>query len=291
MRPPFSRWSESTPTLVTGRIVVTIVLEAVIACFGIRTAQSDEIPVLDPGSVIRWHGVGIERCSNGAASWRPIGDTCWYPIDLLLDEGPVALERVVNNTAERTTVRIAAFPFPQQDIEFEPTMVNPPQDQLERIRTERTRVSALWNRDGPAQFSLPLSPPLTPVPVARSFGFRRVLNGEPRNPHSGVDYSAPAGTPVLAAARGTVVLAEQHYFAGKALFIDHGDQLFTMYFHLSEISVNQGDLVVSGQVIGAVGATGRVTGPHLHFGVRWHGARIDPTILLRDPDEIPAIGE
>jgi murein DD-endopeptidase MepM/ murein hydrolase activator NlpD len=170
-------------------------------------------------------------------------------------------------------------------------MVTPPEAELERIRREAKIVSTLWHRKGPTRFQLPLAPPLNPLPEARSFGSRRVFNGEPRNPHSGVDYSAAIGTPVLAAAAGKVVVADDHYFGGNSVYLDHGDELITMYFHLAEISVSSGDDVEPGDVIGSAGATGRVTGPHLHFGVRWHGARIDPTLLLIDPRDVPAIDE
>jgi murein DD-endopeptidase MepM/ murein hydrolase activator NlpD len=99
-----------------------------------------------------------------------------------------------------------------------------------------------------------------------------------------------AGTPVAAVADGTVVLADDLFFAGNAVFIDHGDGLITMYFHLRDLKVKAGQDVKQGHSIGVVGSTGRVTGPHLHLGVRWHGARIDPALLLADPAKIPIVG-
>jgi murein DD-endopeptidase MepM/ murein hydrolase activator NlpD len=87
-----------------------------------------------------------------------------------------------------------------------------------------------------------------------------------------------------------VAIAADHYFSGKSVFIDHGDGLVTMYFHLDRIDVRAGESVERGQVIGTLGSTGRVTGPHLHFGVRWHGARVDPTVLLGDPTRVPEVG-
>jgi murein DD-endopeptidase MepM/ murein hydrolase activator NlpD len=92
----------------------------------------------------------------------------------------------------------------------------------------------------------------------------------------------------MASARGTVVLAEEHYFAGKSVFIDHGDGLITMYFHLDRLLVEKGDTVARGQRIGTVGSSGRATGPHLHFGVRWRGARIDPLLLLGPIGNLPS---
>jgi murein DD-endopeptidase MepM/ murein hydrolase activator NlpD len=95
---------------------------------------------------------------------------------------------------------------------------------------------------------------------------------------------------VLAAACGDVVLASDLYFSGRSIILDHGDRLFTVYFHLSEILVREGDRVQRGQLIGRIGATGRVTGPHLHFGVRWRDARVDPVLLLGETTEVPSIG-
>jgi murein DD-endopeptidase MepM/ murein hydrolase activator NlpD len=105
----------------------------------------------------------------------------------------------------------------------------------------------------------------------------------------GIDYAAPAGNSVLAAADGTVVAAQDLFFAGNAVFIDHGNGLVTMYFHLSEIKVAVGQEVTRGQALGLVGTTGRSTGPHLFFGVRWHNARVDPMFLLGEPGRIPSV--
>jgi murein DD-endopeptidase MepM/ murein hydrolase activator NlpD len=122
-------------------------------------------------------------------------------------------------------------------------------------------------------------------PVAGSepgsgFGARRVINGQPRSPHAGLDYSAAAGTPVVAANDGRVALVAEYFFPGRLVVLDHGLGLYTLYFHLDEIVVREGDRVTRGQPIGTVGATGRATGPHLHFGVQVGAARVDPTALL-----------
>jgi murein DD-endopeptidase MepM/ murein hydrolase activator NlpD len=121
----------------------------------------------------------------------------------------------------------------------------------------------------------------------RSFGARRFFNDQPRSPHSGIDLRAAAGTPVHAVGAGTVVLAAEHFFGGNSVYIDHGGGLISVSMHLSRMLVKQGERVTPGQVIGEVGATGRVTGPHLHFGVRWHGARVDPGLLLGPVAAIP----
>lgn len=112
------------------------------------------------------------------------------------------------------------------------------------------------------------------------FGARRIINGLPRSPHSGVDYSAPAGTPVWAANSGRAALVAEFFFPGRLAIVDHGLGLYTLYFHLDTVSVREGQAVERGDVIGTVGATGRATGPHLHFGVQIGEARVDPEVLL-----------
>lgn len=112
------------------------------------------------------------------------------------------------------------------------------------------------------------------------FGARRVINGQPRAPHSGIDFAAPGGTPVLAANRGRVALVGEFFFPGRLVILDHGLGLYTAYFHLDAITVTEGQLVARGDTLGTVGMTGRVTGPHLHFGAQVGAARIDPAVLL-----------
>ena len=115
------------------------------------------------------------------------------------------------------------------------------------------------------------------------FGSVRIMNGQPRNPHNGEDIGAPLGTDVAATNDGVVRLTVDHVFSGRGIFVDHGLGFYSMYFHLSEILVKDGDLVHAGQIIGKVGATGRATGPHLHWGVKLNGARVNPYALLDLP--------
>lgn len=115
------------------------------------------------------------------------------------------------------------------------------------------------------------------------FGSVRVMNGQPRNPHNGEDISAPLGTDVVATNDGVVRLTVDHFFSGKGIFVDHGLGFYSMYFHLSEVLVKDGDRVKAGQIVGKVGATGRATGPHLHWGVKLNGARVNPYALLDLP--------
>lgn len=115
------------------------------------------------------------------------------------------------------------------------------------------------------------------------YGARRIINAQPRSPHSGIDFSAEAGTPVVAANRGRVALVAEFFFAGRLIVLDHGLGLYTLYFHLDGVNASEGALVERGQTIGTVGATGRATGPHLHFGAQLRRARVDPTALFTLP--------
>ncbi|MGH7819773.1 MAG: M23 family metallopeptidase, partial [Candidatus Binatia bacterium] len=117
-------------------------------------------------------------------------------------------------------------------------------------------------------------------PAGSPFGLRRFFNGEPRSPHAGIDIKAPSGAPVHAANRGRVALADELFFTGKTVVLDHGLGLFTLYVHLSEIAVEPEAIVEKGARVGRVGATGRATGPHLHFAARIGEARVDPEALL-----------
>jgi hypothetical protein len=117
------------------------------------------------------------------------------------------------------------------------------------------------------------------------FGARRVINGQARAPHSGIDFAAPVGAPVLAANRGRVALVGEYFFPGRLVVLDHGLGLYTVYFHLETIAVAEGQIVGRGEALGTVGMTGRVTGPHLHFAAQVGAARIDPAVLLGLPDE------
>ncbi len=243
--------------------------------------------IVPPGTVVRWPGEGLSECSAAGQSWFPLADGCYYPVDLLTPEGPLVLTRERHGLPESLEVKVASYPYPEQRLTVPEKTVKLSPENEARAERERAEVDALWSRRGPARYTLPLHPPLEPMPEPASFGARRILNGEPRSPHTGVDLRAAAGTPVHAAADGTVVLAADHFFSGRSVFVDHGGGLVTMYFHLATMKVAAGDEVRRGQVIGTVGSTGRATGPHLHFGVRWLGARVDPNLLLASPTQLP----
>ncbi len=163
--------------------------------------------------------------------------------------------------------------------------VNPTQYDMKRIRKERKLINAA-KRTWSERDTVPLTM-ARPVegPMSSPFGLRRFFNNQPRNPHSGMDIAAPTGTPIHAPAPGTVVNTGDYFFNGNTVFLDHGQGLVTMYCHMSEISVREGDKVDSGKVIGKVGETGRVTGAHLHWSIIMNNATVDPALFLSDAEQ------
>jgi murein DD-endopeptidase MepM/ murein hydrolase activator NlpD len=161
--------------------------------------------------------------------------------------------------------------------------VNPNEEDMKRITAERVRISAAMNQwhevpEPDLAFTTPLE-----GPRSDSYGKRRFFNGQPRKPHGGMDIAMPAGTPIRAAADGVVTETGDFFFNGNTVFIDHGQGLLTLYMHMQEIDVAPGQVVTKGQRIGTVGATGRVTGPHLHLSVRLNGTYVDPGLFLPPP--------
>lgn len=173
--------------------------------------------------------------------------------------------------------------YPVQHLTLPTEKVDLDEENLVRVRTEQEQVNAVLREVSQERFwSGPFVEPVHGE-VTRAFGRMRVINGQMRSPHNGEDIAAPIGTPVVAMNDGIARLTVDHFFSGKGVFLDHGLGLYTMYFHLSEVLVREGELVKQGQVIGKVGATGRATGPHLHLGVRINGARVNPYSLVNLP--------
>jgi murein DD-endopeptidase MepM/ murein hydrolase activator NlpD len=185
------------------------------------------------------------------------------------------------------SVKVIGKKFKEQRLSLPEKMVTPPKDVLDRITKEQKQVrEVLATRSPKRLWELPFVRPV-PGAVTSEYGLTRVLNGKPKNPHRGVDLRGAAGDPVKAVASGRVALAEEHYFAGKCIYLDHGNGVISVYMHLSRIGVAGGDLVEAGAVIGNVGSTGRVTGPHLHLGIGLQGRMVDPMPLLATPADHP----
>ena len=256
---------------------------------------------LDAG-LPRSHAVpgGVATIALGASPQRPAvraggvpvlvtGDPAGWTavVGIALSAKPGKGEIVVARAGrpdERRTYAIAPARYAEQRLKVAPSQVDLSAEDLARYERERAhlaQVIATWADEVPATLRM-----RQPVPGARSssFGLRRVFNGQPRSPHGGMDIAAAAGTPVTAAAAGRVIDTGDYFFNGNTVWIDHGSGLLTMYAHLESVAVRPGDPVAPGDVIGAVGATGRVTGPHLHWSVSLNRAMVDPALFLADDD-------
>ncbi|MEW6721340.1 MAG: M23 family metallopeptidase [Thermodesulfobacteriota bacterium] len=208
-------------------------------------------------------------------------------IDLLADAGPetLAAESFTGGMRSRveTVLEVAGRKFPVQELSLPKGMAEFDASTLRRIREEKELLDGRFARiSAPILWEAPFLPPVEPF-RPENFGSRRVINREPRSPHTGVDLRLPEGTPVRSIAGGTVALAAEQFFGGRTVMIDHGGGVFSIYMHLNRFSVKEGQRVSRGEPIGEVGSTGRATGPHLHFGVRVPGGRVDPSLLFAIP--------
>jgi len=181
----------------------------------------------------------------------------------------------------RASVELVRVKHPVERLDLDPAMVNPPESELPRIARERAQTRAVLARVSDERlWSLPFARPVQPGELSSEYGLGRVLNGQPRSPHRGLDLEAKTGDAVSAAADGVVALTGHLYYAGNCVYLDHGQGLFTMYFHMSELRVRQGDRVARGQLLGLAGDTGRSTRAHLHFGASTLGRLVDPAPLF-----------
>ena len=183
--------------------------------------------------------------------------------------------------AGASTLEVKKVSFKTQTLSLPSSMVDLDPKTLERVNGETKRVEAIFQRA--RKEKLWKGPFLRPVQgeISTPFGLRRIINSQNKSPHSGVDLRADEGTPILASNSGAVVLVDDLFFSGKSVVLDHGQGIFSMYFHLSEILAREGEKISKGDVLGQVGSTGRSTGPHLHWGIRIHGSKVDPFSLLR----------
>lgn len=256
-----------------------------IATSSLAASEPDANPSSDavPGGIYRWPLP--EGASDLRFNTRPVlvqGTEALVGLPLSQPLGTAELTYRLGDQTRSHAFKVSNKAYTEQYITLKNReMVNPNPEQLARIRRESRRQRALYltfsDRSPPQNgFLRPLE-----GPVSSLFGHRRFFNGEPRNPHSGLDIAAPTGAEIRAPADAEVTLVDHLYYNGKTIFLDHGQGLITMYCHLSEPLVNEGETVQQGQVIGLVGATGRVTGPHLHWSVSLNGYRVDPQSMMR----------
>ena len=261
------------------RSLISIILFC-LSAHSIATEQSSR-----PGGIAIVEVGNIERDAPDVTMGdKPLlvmqrGDKWVAVAGIALDTEPGIVMISVNG--EESAIDVSLHEYREQRITVEnQSFVEQNQEQLDRIWGERKVIDAVLTSftkmpvDG-----LSLEAPV-PGTQSDSFGYRRFFNDQPRSPHKGMDMSAPNGQPIVAPRAGTVAATGDYFFNGNTVLVDHGQGFVTMYCHMSEIEVEEGQTVTTGDVLGAVGATGRVTGPHLHFGTYLNGTAVDPAIFL-----------
>jgi murein DD-endopeptidase MepM/ murein hydrolase activator NlpD len=282
----------ATPLLLALGLILPGAVPAVVAQ-AVTVAWHPARPRVGDVAWVHVRGVSETAVLEGSTLGQPLrffphagGQAALVGVDLQAKPGPqpwrvVVVEPQQEPRALHGTLRLESRAFPVQRLTLPPTMVDlDPQTERravaegEQLRTlyRTVTVERLWRG--------PFTRPVAGSEPGTGFGAQRVINGKPRAPHSGLDFAAPRGAPVVAVNAGRIALVAEFFFPGRLVAIDHGLGLYTLYFHLDEASVSAGDVVERGQPIGTVGATGRATGPHLHFAAQVGIARIDPAALL-----------
>jgi murein DD-endopeptidase MepM/ murein hydrolase activator NlpD len=267
----------AAPTVVRGADVTVSV-----AARSIQPGELAVLTVTTPTPVdeilVRGFGRDLSAIRLSATEWKIL-----VGIDLETKPGRYDVSIVTGpSDTGRVTQLLTVLPrtFTTRKLTVDAAFVNPPPAEVARITADTERLNRAWASS--AETTLWSGPWVRPVPGAANsaFGTRSIYTGQPRSPHSGADFQGAAGTPVKTPNGGRVVLAGDLYFTGNTVVIDHGAGLFSLFAHLRAIAVHEGDSVATGSILGELGATGRVTGPHLHWAIRVSGARVDPLSLL-----------
>jgi murein DD-endopeptidase MepM/ murein hydrolase activator NlpD len=242
----------------------------------------------------KWNERNLYFWQGGSSAATRRGGTNTHQNEALLgvdlEKAPGDYELLVTATTESgerfectATLAVRAGKFATESLTVQKQFVEPNEQQAQRAVAEQGKLRQIFDHITPEKlWHGPFRLPLTGGVRGTNFGKRRILNGQVRSPHTGADFPAPTGTPIHATQSGRVVLAEELYFSGNTVIIDHGLGIYSLYGHLSATDVAAGDTVKAGAVIGKVGATGRVTGPHLHWGVTVNKARVNPTKLVAE---------
>lgn len=237
--------------------------------------------------------VPVEATVEGSVGDRPVaffpyagGHAALVGIDLESKPGRQAWRVAVvepgrEPRAARGTVRLLRRDFPVERLQLPRALVDLDPETERRAVAEGQRLQTLYRTITPERlWRGRFTRPVAGTEPGTGFGARRIINGRPRMPHGGLDFSAPKGTPVVAGNTGRVALVAEFFFPGRLVVLDHGLGLYTLYFHLDTVSVAEGQRLERGQTLGTAGASGRATGPHLHFGAQVGAARVDPAVLL-----------
>jgi murein DD-endopeptidase MepM/ murein hydrolase activator NlpD len=230
---------------------------------------------------------------EGSVGGRPLtffpyagGHAALVGIDLATKPGPHpwrvgVVEAGRGPRTARGRVQLLRRDFPVERLTLPRAMVDLDPETERRAVAEGKQLTTLYRTITPERvWRGRFTRPVAGTEPGTGFGARRIINGQPRSPHGGIDFSAPKGTPVVAANSGRVALVADFFFPGRLVVLDHGLGLYTLYFHLDSVAVGEGQRIERGQTLGAVGGSGRATGPHLHFGAQVGAARVDPAALL-----------
>jgi murein DD-endopeptidase MepM/ murein hydrolase activator NlpD len=253
-----------------------------------RSLQPGEVVLLTIESIRPLHEVRVSAFNHSFHCFETADPLKWSGlVGIDLDTKPgryVANVTGLEADGKAVTVdypmTVAAKRFATRTLAVDERYVSPPPEALARIQKESEQVRAIFDADSPERYWN--GPFVLPVPgrAISELGKRSVYNGQPRSPHAGTDFAGATGTPIKAPNAGKVVLAANLYYSGNTIILDHGHGLYSYFGHLSAFSAHEGDMVAAGDVVGKVGATGLVTGPHLHWSVRLAGTRVDPLSLV-----------
>ncbi len=245
----------------------------------LRIEEPDEFGLVTV--VAEWNEKSIPFAKDGGGWFTIIG----IDLDALPGTHNILLTRTYNDgrvSHGDKQIEISERHFKTTRLEVAPKYVELSVSNQARAGRDHIEIKQIYARITPeALWTEPFAVPISGATGGRNFGHRRVFNEQPRAPHSGADLTAATGTEIRAMNRGRVVLAKELFYSGNAVFVDHGLGIYSVYLHLSEILVVPGEIIDTDRVLGLAGATGRVTGPHLHWGVRAQGARVDPFSLLQ----------
>jgi murein DD-endopeptidase MepM/ murein hydrolase activator NlpD len=266
------------------------------AASGVNVTWHPSHPQVSDVALVRVRGLRDGANLDGFVGGRPLsffrdagGSAALVGFDLELAPGRQPWRIEIREPGREVHAMKGAVPvgrreFPVQRLTLPTPMVDLDPETERKALGEAETLRKLYRTLTPERFWRGrFLRPLASDEAGTGFGSRRIINGQPRAPHGGMDYAAPRGTPVVSVNDGRVALVADYFFQGRFVVVDHGLGLYTLYFHLDEVLVEVGQRVVRGQVLGAVGSTGRATGPHLHFGVQLGPARIDPERLLALP--------
>jgi murein DD-endopeptidase MepM/ murein hydrolase activator NlpD len=275
--------------VIRGSAAALVALGVTLVCSAAASAQDADLPQENPVP----GGIKIIRLDSSGPA-MPYVDADGYRVLVLQDgsswaavvgiplSAPLGIRKVIVRQPSRQEIEFTVHDkhYVTQTLKVAPGQVNLSAADLARVNRERIRIDhalSRWSDSAPESLRMPQP---VPGPRSSSFGSRRIFNGESRNPHSGMDIAAPSGAPVRIPIAGTVIDTGEFFFNGNTVFVDHGRGLISMYCHLSAVDVAPGQHLEAGTRIGAVGMTGRATGPHLHWGLNLNRAWVDPELFL-----------